>query len=131
MQMQSGTTGINVTRVYNPVKQAQDHDPHGHFVRRWLPYMRYVPEHWRYEPWLMPDGEAQRIRQQCGMDIPLPLVDLHEATREAKERLYAVRRKDTTRADVARVVKKHGSRRKSARKRENVQEPSPQLGFDF
>ncbi|MDP4608346.1 MAG: deoxyribodipyrimidine photo-lyase, partial [Burkholderiaceae bacterium] len=25
MQMQSGTTGINTTRVYNPIKQAQDH----------------------------------------------------------------------------------------------------------
>jgi hypothetical protein len=29
MQMQSGTTGINTTRVYNPIKQAHDHDPHG------------------------------------------------------------------------------------------------------
>jgi len=34
LQMQSGTTGINTTRVYNPIKQAQDHDPHGRFSCR-------------------------------------------------------------------------------------------------
>lgn len=27
IQMQSGTTGINVNRMYNPVKQSQDQDP--------------------------------------------------------------------------------------------------------
>ena len=27
VQMQSGTTGINTVRIYNPVKQGQDHDP--------------------------------------------------------------------------------------------------------
>ena len=43
-QMQSGTTGINTTRVCNPIKQAQDHDPHGQFVKRWLPRMRHIPQ---------------------------------------------------------------------------------------
>ncbi len=50
LQMQSGTTGINTTRVYNPIKQAQDHDPQGLFVRRWLPAMRNVPDSWLFEP---------------------------------------------------------------------------------
>ena len=36
-QMQSGTTGINTIRIYNPVKQGLDHDPDGSFVRRWCP----------------------------------------------------------------------------------------------
>ena len=38
------TKGINTTRVYNPMKQAQDHDPHGHFVRRWLPSCAASPD---------------------------------------------------------------------------------------
>ena len=46
--MQAGTTGINTTRVYNPIKQAQDHDPHGVFVRRWLPALRRVPDAWLF-----------------------------------------------------------------------------------
>lgn len=35
IQMQSGTTGINTIRIYNPVKQALDQDPTGVFVARW------------------------------------------------------------------------------------------------
>ena len=30
-QMQSGTTSINVNRIYNPIKQGKDHDPKGTF----------------------------------------------------------------------------------------------------
>ena len=37
VQMQAGATGINTTRVYNPVKQQLDQDPTGAFVRRWVP----------------------------------------------------------------------------------------------
>jgi deoxyribodipyrimidine photo-lyase len=36
-QMQSGTTGINTIRIYNPYKQAEEHDAAGAFVRRWVP----------------------------------------------------------------------------------------------
>jgi len=34
VQMQSGSTGINTLRMYNPIKQAQDQDPRGMFVRK-------------------------------------------------------------------------------------------------
>jgi deoxyribodipyrimidine photo-lyase len=40
-QMQSGTTGINTIRIYNPIKQGQDHDPNGtssaNGCRNWPP----------------------------------------------------------------------------------------------
>jgi deoxyribodipyrimidine photo-lyase len=34
IQMQSGTTGINTPRIYNPVKQSLEQDPDGAFIRR-------------------------------------------------------------------------------------------------
>jgi len=36
-QMQSGLTGINALRIYNPVLQSQKLDPNGEFIRRWIP----------------------------------------------------------------------------------------------
>jgi deoxyribodipyrimidine photo-lyase len=140
MQMQSGTTGINTTRVYNPIKQAQDHDPKGIFVRRWLPHMRRVPDTWLFEPWLMPP----EVQRHCGLtvgaepdaDIPLPLVDLAEATRTAKAALHARRAEPEVKAGKKAVIDKHASRRvnTSARKRRPSSTdtpPSSQLGFDF
>ena len=43
-QMQSGVTGINSIRIYNPVKQQLDHDPNGTFIKRWLPELENIPE---------------------------------------------------------------------------------------
>ena len=110
LQMQSGTTGINATRVYNPIKQARDHDPHGHFVRRWLPHMRRVPPAWLFEPWRMPPDVQAACDLTVGIDIPVPLVDLDAALRSAKSRLHARRALPDVRADVGDVVRKHGSR---------------------
>lgn len=111
MQMQSGTTGINTTRVYNPIKQAQDHDPHGHFVRRWLPPLRRVPDSWLFEPWRMPESVQAACGVRVGHDIPLPVVDLATATREAKARLHSLRAQPEVKAAKAAIVDKHGSRK--------------------
>jgi len=111
MQMQSGTTGINVPRIYNPIKQARDHDPDGLFVRQWLPAMRRVPDMWLFEPWRMP----QNIQAACGVvvgqDIACPLCDLEIATREAKHKVFGLRANPAVRAAKGAIVKKHGSRK--------------------
>jgi deoxyribodipyrimidine photo-lyase len=120
LQMQSGTTGINTTRVYNPIKQAQDHDPHGHFVRRWLPAMQRVPDTWLFQPWLMPPEMQARCGVVVGEDIAAPLVDLELATRAAKERVYALRTDPAVAVVQASIVKRHGSRNRSA---ENLSKP--------
>ena len=119
LQMQSGTTGINTTRVYNPIKQAQDHDPHGSFVRQWLPALRQVPDTWLFEPWLMPHTLQAHLGVFVGRDmgsdtgsaLPQPLVDLAQATREAKQLLHSRRQTDEVKAAKKAVVDKHASRK--------------------
>jgi deoxyribodipyrimidine photo-lyase len=112
MQMQAGTTGINTTRIYNPIKQASDHDPQGHFVRRWLPALRRVPDEWLFEPWRMPEKLQQQCGVKVGRDIAEPLVDLNLATRIAKSRLYERRNRAEVKSAKAAIVKKHGSRKR-------------------
>ena len=132
LQMQSGTTGINTTRVYNPIKQAQDHDPHGVFVRRWLPHMRRVPEAWLFEPWRMPPEVQRHCGLTVGEDIPVPLVDLGEATRRAKAALHARRADPDVKAGKGAVIQKHASRRVTQpQRRAKSAPPSTQLGWDF
>lgn len=113
LQMQSGTTGINIPRIYNPIKQARDQDPDGQFVRRWLPAMRKVPDAWLFEPWRMPLDMQSRLGLTVDgpePDIPQPLVDLEPATRAAKKRLFELRAQPSVRAAKAGIVHKHGSR---------------------
>lgn len=117
LQMQSGTTGINTTRVYNPIKQARDHDPNGVFVRRWLPALRRVPDAWLFEPWRMPAELAARHGLRLGADIALPVVDLERATRAAKARVHALRAQPEVRAAKAAIVDRHGSRKRPAGRR--------------
>jgi len=134
LQMQSGTTGINTTRVYNPIKQAQDHDPYGKFVRRWLPHMRQVPDTWLFEPWLMP--EELKSKLACADQLRTPLVDLAIATRESKQRLHARRQTRDVVDGKKAVIDKHASRKPlSPRKKPSASarklRDEKQLGFDF
>lgn len=111
LQMQSGTTGINTLRIYNPTKQAIDQDPRGIFLRRWLPELVGVPDLYLHEPWKMPPGVQQAAGCRIGTDYPGPIVDHASAVREAKRRLALVRGSDPAREEARDVARRHGSRR--------------------
>lgn len=133
-QMQSGTTGINAIRVYNPIKQGLDQDPDGIFTRRWLPELAGVPDMWLQRPWDW--GGAERLA------YPRPLVDAVAAARAAKAAVWAVRGEPGFRDAALDVVRRHASRKDSARRfvRDPVVTPKPkpdpqseprQRAFDF
>jgi deoxyribodipyrimidine photo-lyase len=138
MQMQSGTTGINLTRVYNPIKQAKDHDPQGRFVRQWLPGLRRVPDAWLFEPWRMPAELQERCGARLGQEIALPPVDLALNTRAAKDKMHGLRRQAQVQAGNAQVIDKHASRasrhRMTDRQKSASRPPAPardQLSLDL
>ena len=111
MQMQSGTTGINTLRIYNPTKQAVEQDPHGIFIRRWVPELARVPPAYAHMPWTMPAGLQQGSDCVIGRDYPPPIVDHADEVREAKRRLAAVRSAPAARTEARDVARRHGSRR--------------------
>ena len=125
VQMQSGTTGINTLRIYNPVKQSRDQDPSGVFIRRWVPELGGVPDSWIHEPWRMPAVEQSAFGCRIGRDYPAPMVDHEASAREARRRLGSMRRTSEARAQSRDVLREHGSRRRGtgARRRAGGQTP--------
>ena len=111
MQMQSGTTGINTLRMYSPTKQAQDQDPEGLFIRRWVPELARVPLPYLAEPWKM-DISVQRMAAcVIGRDYPAPIVDDKVAIKAAKDRMYGLRQSQEAREEAGAVQARHGSRK--------------------
>ena len=106
-QMQSGTTGINTIRIYNPVKQGLDHDPDGVFIRRWVPELARVPGASVHQPWTL----SAATRRDLGLHYPAPIVDPVEAARQARDRVWAVRRGTAFHDTADAIQQKHGSRR--------------------
>ncbi len=127
VQMQSGVTGINIPRIYNPVKQGLDQDPEGTFVRRWVPELGRVPAPWIHCPWKLPPAQLARYDVALGRDYPMPVRDHEQAAREAKAKLTAWWREHGGMREGARaVLVKHGSRMKQVRPRLEVrQKESP------
>ncbi len=131
VQMQSGTTGMNTVRIYNPVKQGRDQDPDGVFTRRWVPELRDVPDELLQEPW--------RWEGASHVPYPPPIIDVAEAARAARQAIWAVRKGGAFREEAARVIEKHASRKdpdghfvndRAPRKRRGASDPR-QLGFDL
>ncbi len=111
MQMQSGTTGINTLRIYSPTKQAQDQDPQGVFIRRWVPELARVPLPYLAEPWKM-DVSVQRMAGcVIGVDYPAPVVEDKAAVKAAKDRMYGLRKSAEAREEAGAVQARHGSRK--------------------
>jgi deoxyribodipyrimidine photo-lyase len=66
-------------RVFNPTLQGQRFDPHGDFVRQWLPELAHVPDRLVHEPWKMTPLEQREAGCLIGRDYPAPIIDHHYA----------------------------------------------------
>ncbi len=105
VQMQSGTTGINVPRIYNPVKQGSDQDPTGAFTRRWCPELAEVPDAFLQQPWKWPGAQGL-----LGRRYPEPVVDVTAAARAARVAVFGARKVPGFGAQAAAIVDRHASR---------------------
>jgi deoxyribodipyrimidine photo-lyase len=111
VQMQSGTTGINTLRMYDPVKQGLEHDPAGDFVRRWVPELRHLPAPWIHQPWELSPLEQTETKFRLGRDYPERIVDHQEAVRAARAAFSALRAQPEARSEAKQIQERHGSRK--------------------
>lgn len=100
-QMQAGTTGINTIRIYNPVLNGETKDPHGSFIRKYVPILSEVPVQFIHEPHLW-EGFWE-------INYPSPIVDIKENNKIAKDILWKIKWNIPKKRKAA-IVKKHASR---------------------
>jgi deoxyribodipyrimidine photo-lyase len=107
LQMQAGTTGINTLRIYNPIKNAMEHDPDGTYVKTWIPELADVPYPIVHTPWLMNESEQLLFNCKVGIDYPAPIVDIESSQKHATTIMWGFKKQKETRDEGERILKKH------------------------
>jgi deoxyribodipyrimidine photo-lyase len=74
-------------RIFNPVTQSEKFDPHGLFIRKYLPAFKRVPNEHVHAPWKMSADEQRKAGLVIGKTYPAPIVD-HAQAREFTLALY-------------------------------------------
>ena len=131
VQMQSGTTGINAWRIYNPVKQAKDQDPTGDFVRKWIPALKNIPTTWIFEPWLMTSTLQTQYQCIIGQDYPAPMVNLEASSRQARTKLMQAKYSAKQSDETSLIIEKHASRKAKSQKKTRANKASTQPNIDL
>jgi deoxyribodipyrimidine photo-lyase len=126
IQMQSGTTGINTIRIYNPIKNSEEHDSEGIFIKKWLPELAEVPIDLVHEPWKMNEMEQQFYNCKIGENYPAPIVNIEATRKYASDIVWSFRKKDEVQQEGKRILEKHVSNpNKPKNARSQKRKPTP------
>jgi deoxyribodipyrimidine photo-lyase len=79
----TGTDAAPYFRIFNPITQSVKFDPHGDYIRHWLPELRNVPDEFIHNPWRMDVVTQKQSACMIGKDYPHPIIDLQFSRQRA------------------------------------------------
>jgi deoxyribodipyrimidine photo-lyase len=68
-------------RIFNPMTQGEKFDPHGCYVRQWVPELSGLPDNYLNRPWEASPKILSQANVRLGVDYPNPVVD-HSVARQ-------------------------------------------------
>ncbi len=81
----SGADAAPYFRIFNPVTQSKKFDPHGDYVRQYVPEIAALPDKYLHDPWEAPDEVLEQAKIRLGETYPEPMVDLKASRERALE----------------------------------------------
>ena len=79
--MQARETGINMLRIYNPIKNSKKHDPERLFIKKWIPKLSDIPVEYINELHLMPPLEQHFFNFNIGEDYLKLIVAIEQTSK--------------------------------------------------
>ncbi len=70
----SGADAAPYFRIFNPILQGKKFDPHGNYVREWVPEIRKLSNDVVHEPWLADKQQLSNAELALGVNYPKPIV---------------------------------------------------------
>ena len=113
-QMQAGETGINMIRIYNPTKNAKEHDKEGVFIKKWIPELKDIPAPVLFEPWKMSLIDQVAYHCKIGKDYPKPIIDISETYKYAASKLWSFKSNNLVKEESNRILQKHTNANRQA-----------------
>ena len=107
LQMQAGETGINMLRIYNPIKNSYEHDADGEFIKKWVPELRNLPRAFVHEPYKMTYLDQRFNDFEVGVNYPKPIVNMERTRKFASDFLWKMKKNPLVKEESSRILKLH------------------------
>lgn len=107
LQMQAGETGINMLRIYNPIKNSYEHDPEGEFIKIWVPELQNLPRAFVHEPYKMTYLDQKFNDFEIGVNYPKPIVNMERTRKYASDFLWSMKKNPLVKEEGLRILKLH------------------------
>jgi deoxyribodipyrimidine photo-lyase len=107
LQMQAGETGINMLRIYNPLKNSLEQDPEGAFIKKWVPELRELPIPFVHNPSKMTFLDKKINNFDIGVNYPKPIVNIERTRKYASDSLWNMKKNPMAKEENNRILKLH------------------------